>query len=87
MDEIEDRDRLVSAGAPAARLDPSTTYCGYAGCEQLRRIVKVDKSHQIPVMERVELSAAGGYWEETDRVAYERSVRLECEHTKGVIGT
>ena len=53
----------------------------------LRRIVKVVESHRFPVMERVELSATSGQWEETDRIAYTRTVRLECEHTKGIIGT
>ena len=66
-------------------LNPSTTYC--LSCEQLRRIVKVVESHQIPVMERVKIrTATGSFWEETDRVAWERKVRLECEHPKGMIG-
>jgi hypothetical protein len=67
-------------------LDPSTTYCGYGSCSKLRRIGKVTESHGFPVMERVETSAIGGRWEETDRVAYARTVKLECGHSKGVIG-
>lgn len=67
-------------------LDPSTTYCSSPACEQLRRIVKVLETSGFPIVERVERAADGGRWEETNRVGYERKVRLECEHTKGLIG-
>lgn len=66
--------------------DPSTTYCGHETCSTLRRIVKITASARFPILERVEASATGGRWEDTGRIGYERSVRLDCEHTKGVIG-
>lgn len=90
MDGIEDRDDVtgthVPVTGPVSRLDPSTTFCGYESCSGLRRIVKVVTSHGFPVLERVERSADGRPWEETDRIAYTRSVSLECGHVKGVIG-
>lgn len=90
VDGHEDRDDDTGSHdpvpGPVAVLDRSTTYCGYGSCSTLRRIGKVLESHRFPVQERVETSAIGGQWEETDRIAYTRTVRLECGHTKGVIG-